>query len=77
MESIQRLRVVLASIATALAAAMGYLVASMPWAPHASFDILGVLWLLSNIPQLIAWGILVALSWLALYAWLEVLRARL
>lgn len=77
METTQRIQVVLAIIATALAVTMGIFVLSMPWVPLASFDIIGVLWLLSNIPQIVACGMLLGLSILALYAWIQVLRSRM
>lgn len=67
----------LATIFTVLTV-LGYgMVRRLEWAPQAPFDIIGFLWLLSNLgPLLTAAGVL-ACGILATYCWFRVLRETL
>jgi hypothetical protein len=51
-------------------------VSELEWEPEAAFDILGFLWLLSNIPNLFACLALLACAALAAVCWLRVIGKR-
>lgn len=38
-----------------LALLLGYRLSKIPWEPAAPFDIIGILWLIQNLPKLIGW----------------------
>ena len=40
----------------------GYYAFTLPWSQRADFDIIGFLWLVQNIPQLMAWGLTIAFA---------------
>ncbi len=71
-----RTRFWLAVVATLIAAAFGWMLRGVRWHPQADFDVLGVLWVLTNIPALMLWGVFVGLVLLALGAWGVFLRHR-
>lgn len=67
----------LATIFTVLTA-LGYLmVRRLEWTPQAPFDIVGFLWLLSNLGPLLATVGVLAFGLLATYCWFRVLQESL
>jgi hypothetical protein len=50
----QRLYRIGAIACAALAVVPGYYAVTLRWAPHADFDIVGILWLMQNMPRLLA-----------------------
>lgn len=72
----QRFLIGLALISTLLAATLGWKISSLEWRPWLPFDVLGVLWLLGNLPQLVAWALFLGTVGLALYSIILVLRHR-
>lgn len=77
MDETAKIRLWLAVAATLLAGIVGWKVSSLEWQPQAPFDVLGVLWLLSNIPGLVLWGVFAGLAILAIGAWCSFLLRRL
>ena len=69
MDEVAKVRFWLAVVATALAGVVGWWLRSIEWHPQAPFDVLGVLWILMNIPALILWGVFLGLLVLALFSW--------
>jgi hypothetical protein len=68
---------ILAVICSVVAGAGVLLVRRMAWAPAASFDITGFLWLLMNLgPLLVSAGVL-ACGVCAIYCWIRVLQESL
>ena len=59
----------IALVLTVLTAVFGLFVQSLEWEPQASFDIIGILWLLSNIPTLAAWLLEFFLMALTIWSW--------
>lgn len=66
----------LAAVAALPAIGMGMLVREMRWAPRASWDALGILWLLTNLAPVTAWALLGLFVALALVAWVRLLGMR-
>jgi hypothetical protein len=50
----------LAIVCAALSIGSGYYAVNTPWAERIDFDIIGLLWLVNNIPQLLMWGLTLA-----------------
>lgn len=71
-----KLRIALAAVAALPAVGMAILVREMRWAPQENWDVLGILWLLTNLAPLTAWALLVLFVGLALFAWVHLLRMR-
>jgi hypothetical protein len=69
MDDAARTQFWLAVVATLIAAGFGWMLRSIEWNPQAPFDVLGVLWILTNIPGVILWGVFLGLLLLALRAW--------
>ena len=61
-------------ILTALTVVGFNAVRQLEWAPQAPFDIIGFLWLLSNLGPLLAAAGVLACGILAMYCWLRVLQ---
>lgn len=62
-----RLKLTLALLCAAGALALGIVVFRMEWVPAAPFDILGFLWLLTNLPRLILGATALGFAVLAVY----------
>lgn len=77
MDDAAKIRLWLAVAATLLAGVFGWKVRTLQWQPQAPFDVLGVLWILSNIPALMLWGVFAGLVILAIGAWCSFLIHRL
>ena len=60
---------------TAFTLGYGIWVKNLQWSEQASFDILGILYLLSNIPTFVAWALLLVFMCLTIWAWLLVVSA--
>ena len=45
-----------------LALPPGYYAVKLPWAPAADFDIIGLLWVIQNLPKLLAWAMTIAFA---------------
>ena len=58
-----------AIVLTATTAVFGLFVQSLAWEPQSSIDIIGILWLLSNVPILAAWTLLFFLFALTIWSW--------
>jgi hypothetical protein len=67
----------LATIFTALTVVGFVMVRRLEWAPQAPFDIIGFLWLLSNLGPLLAAAGVLACGILATYCWFRVLQESL
>lgn len=52
----------------ALALVSGYFAVTLPWAPHIDFDVTGLLWILQNMPRLLAWILTAVFGMGAIYA---------
>jgi hypothetical protein len=65
-----------AIVLTVFTVGYGIWVQSLAWEEQASFDILGFLYLLSNIPNLIAWALLLVFMCLTIWAWFLVVSER-
>ena len=63
-------------ILTAFTIAYGFWVKRLEWGEQASFDILGILYLLSNVPNLVAWGLMLVFMALTIWAWVLVIWLR-
>lgn len=66
----RRFLIGLAVVSTLLAATLGWKVSSLEWRPRIDFDVIGVLWLVANLPQLVAWAFFlgsVAVALLSIY----------
>jgi hypothetical protein len=48
---------------------------TLRWAPHADFDVVGILWLLQNTPRLVAWLLTAGCLAGGGYCWVRSLRA--
>src|SRR5687767_9477322 len=57
---------------TAFTLVFGIWVNSLKWQEQASFDIIGILYLFTNAPNLIAWAILFFFTALTIWAWILV-----
>ena len=67
----------LATIASALISAVAiYFAASLDWQKQADFDVLGILWLMQNLPRLFAIGMAILMVGLTLYCLKNYLLAR-
>jgi len=67
MKPVQRVSLVGAVACAILALVPGYYAVTLRWAPHADFDVVGILWLLQNLPRLVAWVLTAALGAAAFY----------
>ncbi|MGH7475981.1 MAG: hypothetical protein ACRELD_06810 [Longimicrobiales bacterium] len=52
------------------AGAMLFRLRAARWAPQADFDVIGMLWVLSNLPLLLAWFLTLCFALLAVYCFL-------
>ena len=60
---------VAATVFTGLTLLLGYWCTRLRWAPRIDFDILGILWLFQNIPQLFLVTITLVAAGAAMYCW--------
>jgi hypothetical protein len=58
-----------ATFFTGLTLLLGYWCTRLRWAPRVDFDILGILWLFQNIPQLFLVTITLGSAGAAIYLW--------
>lgn len=56
---------------SAIALISGCTLPFLKWHPQASFDVLGVGWLLTNSPNLFLWVLFLSMAALALYCWVR------
>ena len=66
----------LAVILTLTTAGYGIWVHSLRWEKQADFDILGFMWVLSNIPVLVAWSLFYLFAGFTIAAWILVYKSR-
>lgn len=67
MQPAQRIYQLCATVCAALAVVPGYYALTLRWAPHADFDVTGLLWILQKFPRLLAYFLTLALVGAALY----------
>lgn len=60
----------LALFLTLLTGAFGLWTATLKWEPQAPFDIMGILWALTNLPNLFLWGVFFMLLSMTLCCWI-------
>lgn len=63
-----------ALLCTALAGAMLHAVLGMPWVERVDFDVVGILWLLTNLPKLMGWAVAAGLLFLSGFCVLQARR---
>lgn len=56
-----------AVIMTAIALIPGYYAVTLPWIPAAGFDVLGILFVIQNLPHIMAWVLALGFLFGALY----------
>jgi hypothetical protein len=59
----------LAILLTVMTVPLGAYLPSLKWEEQAFFDILGILWLLTNLPNLFLWGLFLLMLTLTLSCW--------
>jgi hypothetical protein len=67
LQPTERIYHIFALVCAALAVVPGYYALTLRWAPHADFDVTGLLWILQNFPRLLACFLTLALACAALY----------
>lgn len=72
----KKLSRILAAALLALAVVPGYYALTLPWAPQADFDVIGVLFVLQNLPHIVAWFLTAILCVGAIGFWVYGLRER-
>jgi hypothetical protein len=65
---------VAASVLTAFTLLLVYWCIRLPWASRVDFDIIGILWLMQNIPQLMLVSITFLFGLTATYCWKRALH---
>lgn len=58
------------------AVALVVYLATLEWIPRLPFDVLGIAWLLMNLPLLAGWVVAALLIGVAVYCWLMALRVQ-
>lgn len=71
----RRIWTAVASFFTLAAVAGGCVLPFLRWQPQAPFDVLGVGWVLMNIPNLFLWTTVLSLAIIALYSWCRAILA--